>query len=66
MSTPLSSNDKQLADTVRVFGCPGIVPLSSTKAESPEQYLISIFSQSMFGRLPNCCRMLSRSFRAVL
>lgn len=37
MSTPLSNNDKRLADSVRAFGCPGIVPLSSTKAESPEQ-----------------------------
>ncbi|MFZ4767737.1 MAG: hypothetical protein ACOYMN_22550, partial [Roseimicrobium sp.] len=37
MSTPLSNKDKRLADAVRAFGCPGIVPLSSTKAESPEQ-----------------------------
>lgn len=37
MSTHLSNNDKRLADSVRAFGCPGIVPLSSTKAESPEQ-----------------------------
>jgi hypothetical protein len=37
MSTPLSNNDKRLADSVRAFGCPGIVPLSSMKAESPEQ-----------------------------
>jgi len=37
MSVVLSNDDKRLATKVRAFGCPGIVPLRSGKAESPVQ-----------------------------
>ena len=37
MPSLLSNDDKRLAAKVRVFGCPGIVPLSGGKAESPTQ-----------------------------
>ena len=37
MSAPLSKDDKRLAGRVLAFGCPGIVPLRSGKAESPAQ-----------------------------
>src|ERR1700678_4396318 len=37
MSVPFSTEDKRLAKTVLAFGCPGIVPLHSAKAESPDQ-----------------------------
>lgn len=37
MSAPLSKGDRCLADRVRAFGCPAIVPLRGVKAESPDQ-----------------------------
>ena len=37
MSAPISKNDNRLASRVLAFGCPGVVPLGSGKAESPAQ-----------------------------